>query len=69
MIHEEGVGLNGSALTEDGFENAFSTRAQFRVQFPLDKVGQTIHIDARLVNSSEPDKRSPFSGVVRMVVS
>jgi len=52
-----------------GFENVFSTRAQFVKKLGLEHVGKRLTVYARWVNTSDSEKNSQCCNAISMVVS
>lgn len=66
LMEEEPVAVQDD---DNGFENQFSTRAQFISELGLEHVGQRLSVYARWVNTSDPSKNGPYSSTISMVVS
>ncbi|MCF8275724.1 MAG: hypothetical protein K9J17_03230 [Flavobacteriales bacterium] len=64
-----GEELSAKDLVDAGFENMISTRAQLRKQFPTNKLGHTLEIYARWINTTDADKSGPFSATISMILS
>ena len=66
---EEELAQEKEGRNHDGFDNYFSTRAQFLQELGVDAIGKRLTVYGRWVNTSDSSKSGPYSAVTSMVVS